>query len=591
MTALRAPKFQRPPLDGSLSIAEIYDWHVDHNPNHPIFVYATGIRGGDIKNISYSQFSDACHRAGFILADLFGVDPYGARDDYPVVGILSTAGIPLLTHKFVIVQIDLFACFIDTITTYTTIIGLLRLGVVPFPISPRFSAHVVAELVKNAKVSHLLVNNDRHLQSIVDAAVSLIQNSTPVKIHSLPENEVLYSDTWTPRLPKKTYLHSSPGIIVHSSSSTSEFPKVVPWTVGMQIQHARVPVPPNQNSHDLRGAVFSCHSIELFHAFGLLLLYWTPAAGFTLGTFKPSSPAVLPSAEFCFHGIRVTNSEYALTHTRFLEEWATDTNKLSFLKTLKAVLFGGKVLKQSAGEILSQSGVKLSNTYGSTEGGHFTAVPADHAGECWDYFQRSPQCGLNFLDQGDGTFHGIVIPTAQQESAFKAGHQETKYFATGDLMVPHPTRKDYWKVIGRVDDQIMLSSGEVVHPIRLENIVTSNPYIKAAQLFGQARPHLGVLVDLRDVPQDLLEGPIESLREVIWPTVQLMNDRYPSFCSVSREMIVVVSSAKPMLYTPKGLPKRAQNLRIYRDEIDKSYEGYGDPLLNSHPALMPRSVL
>ncbi|KAL0057468.1 hypothetical protein AAF712_015889, partial [Marasmius tenuissimus] len=254
MVGLPTPDFYRPPLDGSLSIAEIYDWHVENNPNHPIFVYATGIHGGAINKISYSQFSNAYHRAGFLLARLSGIDPYGARDEYPVVGILSTA---------------------DTITTYTAIVGLLRLGAVPFPISPRFSARVVAHLLKNARVAHLVVNNDQHLRSIADMAVSIIQDSNLVKIHSLPENKELYGDTWFPRLPQKTYLHSSPGIIIHSSSSTSEFPKVVPWTVGMQIQHARIPVPPNQILHNLSGATVSCHSIELFHTFGLLFLYWT----------------------------------------------------------------------------------------------------------------------------------------------------------------------------------------------------------------------------------------------------------------------------------------------------------------------------
>ena len=89
-------EFQRPPLDGNLSIADIYDWHEDHNPNHPIFVYATGILGGDVNRVSYSQFSNAYHRAGFLFAGLFGIDPYGALDHYPVVGILSTAGTPCL---------------------------------------------------------------------------------------------------------------------------------------------------------------------------------------------------------------------------------------------------------------------------------------------------------------------------------------------------------------------------------------------------------------------------------------------------------------------------------------------------------------
>lgn len=33
-------------------------------------------------------------------------------------------------------------------------------------------------------------------------------------------------------------------------------------------------------------------------------------------------------------------------------------------------------------------------------------------------------------------------------------------YATNDLLEPHPTREGFWKVYGRVDDQIMLSNGE-----------------------------------------------------------------------------------------------------------------------------------
>lgn len=37
-----------------------------------------------------------------------------------------------------------------------------------------------------------------------------------------------------------------------------------------------------------------------------------------------------------------------------------------------------------------------------------------------------------------------------------------RVFAVGDLLEPHPTDKDRWKVFGRVDDQIALSTGQKV---------------------------------------------------------------------------------------------------------------------------------
>lgn len=35
-------------------------------------------------------------------------------------------------------------------------------------------------------------------------------------------------------------------------------------------------------------------------------------------------------------------------------------------------------------------------------------------------------------------------------------------YATSDLLISHPTRPGFWKVFGRVDDQIIHSTGEKV---------------------------------------------------------------------------------------------------------------------------------
>lgn len=35
-------------------------------------------------------------------------------------------------------------------------------------------------------------------------------------------------------------------------------------------------------------------------------------------------------------------------------------------------------------------------------------------------------------------------------------------FASKDLLVPHPTKRGFWKIYGRTDDQIMHSTGEKV---------------------------------------------------------------------------------------------------------------------------------
>lgn len=43
-----------------------------------------------------------------------------------------------------------------------------------------------------------------------------------------------------------------------------------------------------------------------------------------------------------------------------------------------------------------------------------------------------------------------------------ASIDEYDAYATKDLFFPHPTRPGLWKILGRSDDQIMLTTGETV---------------------------------------------------------------------------------------------------------------------------------
>ena len=53
--------------------------------------------------------------------------------------------------------------------------------------------------------------------------------------------------------------------------------------------------------------------------------------------------------------------------------------------------------------------------------------------------------------------HALHIPCV---SNFKVAGVDA--YRTNDLLMPHPTLAGLWKIIGRADDQIMLSTGEKV---------------------------------------------------------------------------------------------------------------------------------
>lgn len=97
--ALKSTTFTPPPLDGSMSVIEIYDWHAEHNPSHPLFVYAEEGEGeGKVKSILWPDAVRAIHRGGGIIRPRVGGRQ--TETEIPVIAILASAGnaCPLPLH-------------------------------------------------------------------------------------------------------------------------------------------------------------------------------------------------------------------------------------------------------------------------------------------------------------------------------------------------------------------------------------------------------------------------------------------------------------------------------------------------------------
>lgn len=88
LQGLNSLTFTRPPLDGSLFLPEIYDYHAIHSPNHPLFVYEDA---GSIHTISWSQGVRAVHNVARLIHHL--LPPATAEDrKSTVIAILANAG-------------------------------------------------------------------------------------------------------------------------------------------------------------------------------------------------------------------------------------------------------------------------------------------------------------------------------------------------------------------------------------------------------------------------------------------------------------------------------------------------------------------
>ena len=151
---------------------------------------------------------------------------------------------------------------------------------------------------------------------------------------------------------------------------------------------------------------------------------------------------------------------------------------------------------------------------------------------------------------------------------------ELEEWPTRDLYVRHPTKSDHWRCIGRNDDVIVLSNGEKLNPVDTESrVVNSHSKITAALVIGHGRFAPGLLLEVRDVD---VKDPLQraSLVDEIWPSVQVANKEAAGHGQVSKALIMLTSSSKPFLRTPKLSVRRKPTIDLYAQEIEKMYDDF-----------------
>ncbi|OBZ79958.1 L-aminoadipate-semialdehyde dehydrogenase large subunit [Grifola frondosa] len=242
--ALNSKTFKPPPLDGSLTFPELYDWHYHNTPDHPIFIYADG--QGAEHTILWPEAVRAVHQVGRILHKRIG--PVKPGSDRQIVAILTAA---------------------DTITYLTNIVGIIRAGYIVFLISPRNSPTAIAHLLSKVHVTHILGGPEDSLQDLLHASLQLIPDdpnrATPT-LSLIPQFEELYlKDATFEPLPFERPQLSDRAVILHSSGSTA-FPKPITWTHYHMLQSTFVPY---FGERDLTGKRLACHSMPMYHGMGM----------------------------------------------------------------------------------------------------------------------------------------------------------------------------------------------------------------------------------------------------------------------------------------------------------------------------------
>ncbi|KAI0659473.1 acetyl-CoA synthetase-like protein [Cubamyces menziesii] len=541
-----------PPFYGPLTLPELYAFHAEKSPEHPVVVYDD--EQGAIREIRYKEMFRANRRAAhYVSRHVTLPDP--TADENSVLGVLAIA---------------------DPITLLTLYNGIMYLGHTIFPISVRNSAVAVAHLARRTSLHHLFVSQDAGMQRLAQEAKDILaKEDYVVDLVPLPSFGDLYNDSEEGLdIPMGSVKETQRCLILHSSGSTA-FPKPIPVT---QQHLTRWGFLSYFGDFDLCGTRVSMHCLPMFHLMGIITLSWSVCTGVVVGMFRPSAPPVTSTPETVLRAMMATKCEMNVCVPMLLEAWSRSPEAVEQLKSLKCILYAGASLSKDVGEALLDQGVKIMTGFGATEFGAIVRMMVDTTQvprSDWEYFSFSKPAEFVRIYQAGlpRVFEPVFVecPTWTL-NVYNTEMNGRPAYASSDLLEEHPTNPNIYKVYGRADDQIVLSTGEKTNPVPMEAILLQDPNIHAAIIFGRGRLQNGVIVQPKEPFDPSDEAKLEEFRNKIWPTVERVNNFAPSHSRIFKEMITVTKPDKPFQYTAKGTPRRHVSLADYAQEIDELYK-------------------
>ncbi|TCD66635.1 putative NRPS-like protein biosynthetic cluster [Steccherinum ochraceum] len=552
-----------PPMDGTLNVLPGFvDFHAKFNPSLPWAKFEASNPSG-VEMIDFAEFARATHRVAHALRP--GRE---GRRDGEVIAVLIHC---------------------DTILYLALLAGMVRAGLVPFPLSPRNSPEAVYALLQKTSCHKLIVQpslsglgtavqNAMHAQELEFEVIRLpeLHHIFP----SLHDNPTVEVDAY-PRGPS-----AAPDdvlFIVHSSGSTGH-PKPLPQTNRSLLEWGRAPCVYKARE---RGISWATLALPTFHTMGFNMQLCAPLVSGRFGAVYPPQapePPIIPTAQNLISGSRATGCSGMMSVPAFVEVWAQSKEDFEYLAGLDIVCFAGGPLSDVNGDKLIAAGAKLFSVYGGSEFGApsdcFDCNDSPDVDEAvmktstdWAWLQFADWCKPRWIPEGDGTYELQFLTCATHHPVVE-NLPDIQGYATSDLFMPHPKKKGLWKIVGRTDDVIVLGTGEKIVPLAQEGFIGALPFVKGVVMFGRARAQAGVLIELHPNavidPND--EKALADFRNTIWPHVEEANKLAPSFARIFKEMVLVTDSLKPMPRAGKGTVQRKMVVSIYEKEIERLFE-------------------
>ncbi|EJD45598.1 acetyl-CoA synthetase-like protein [Auricularia subglabra TFB-10046 SS5] len=543
--AVGSKTFTPPPLSG-LTMPEVWDYNLEKNPNHANYVYVDPKTSAPVK-LTWGETVPAAYRAGHIALRAPGVQGATSKPKFALVGVT------------------------DSITYATVAVGVIRAGFEAFLVSPRVSPAVLIHLLGKQGTTHVFVSGDAAMQQLITATQEALGNK--LVVIPMPSFEQLYSKEPVQAPPLSQPSLDDTAVVLHSSGSTS-LPKVVPYPHRAMILMGILPY------HSLYDhcTTIAWHVPPMFHLLGVGQLAISTFAGSTISMYPPVSPPMVPTPDTALSHLVLTGCEFAIFPPILLHAFMMKPKEtLPILAKLKVVAYGGGPLNRAVGDAMVAAGVKIGVVYGMTEVlavCRFIPSPSPYD---WEYVHCNKAARIHYRELGHGTYEPIIMESEwHRNNVNNIEIDGVKGYTTADVVMRHPTDPNAFRIIGRVDDQIVLSTGEKTNPVPLEGILMTDPRVGQVVSFGRGRPHGGVIIQPKPQfafdPKD--EEKLREFLDAIQPSIEKLNSYAPTHSRIMREMIIVASPDKPFVITQKGTPLRSDAYTKYEREINAAYEAF-----------------
>ncbi|KAJ7486758.1 putative aminoadipate reductase [Mycena latifolia] len=549
-----------PPLDCSLNLSEIIDLHVTNANRGAAYAFADD--ASHITEISQFEFGRAAHRVAHILRP----DRRGPEG-----------------------QVVAIAALTDVLLYQTLVAGCIKAGIVPFLVSHRNSPAAVLHLLSNTG-SHRLLTTKASLAHLVDAVSADLSAQSPpyeLSIEEIPLLGQLYphlgretmDDTFVPYPgPASRTSLDDVAMYLHSSGSTG-FPKCIPETHRTLIHYGALDASIELKEMSPRTAV---GALPAFHALAMMTQFIYPLLNCgTACIFAPLSireyvvPPITTPVKALDNG-RKTNATGIVAVPSLILEWQSSED-VAYLMTLNLLTYSGGPLASRVGDFLVSQGVKLVPMYGATEFGVANILKLRQAeidaGE-WAWMRFSSRVNARWVAVGDGTFECQFLTIRETHQVAVENLPDVKGYSTKDVFERHPTKPDLYRIVGRLDDVLIMANGEKTVPGPMEDVMMASPSIVGAVMFGRERNQVGVLIEPNPQykldPKD--EQQLAKFRNLIWPVIEEANENAPTFARIYKEMILVTDPEKPMARAPKRTVMKKATIALYKEEIEALYD-------------------